>query len=173
MLLVLIIIYQDEYRKRILAKKSAKLNRFWNKGKDRRKTLRLNTELDVLYEVVSGNTAQKQLSMSRNISLGGINLALNEKLLPETILDLQLNIPNSTRSVFVQGKIVWVKEISKRFIKQKEQRLFATGIKFTRMKPNDETTLHNFINGKIKGGQEQEQPRNSLRKDATLTREAQ
>ena len=151
LLVVLIIIYQDEYRRRIATRKSAKLNRFWNKDEERRKTFRLNTEIDVLYEVLSKNSAQRRFSMSRNISLGGMNLALNEKLLPETILDLQLKIPNNTRPVFVQGKIVWVKEISKKFIKQKEQRLFATGIKFTRIKPNDEAVLHNFINERIKG----------------------
>lgn len=93
--------------------------------------------------------------MSRNISLGGMNLALNEKLLPGTTLQLQLDIPESPKPIFAQGEIVWTKEISEKFTRQKEQRLFATGIKFIQVRADDETVLHNFINQKLRNGAEQ------------------
>jgi len=153
LLFILLIVYQDEYRKRILGRKSVKLSSFWNRNKEleeRRRSVRTNAEIDVSYEVLSGNAVQKRSSMSRNISLGGINLALNEKLLPETTLQLQLNIPKSHRPIFTQGKIAWVREISEKFTRQKKQRVFATGIKFTQINPRDEAALNNFIKGRIK-----------------------
>lgn len=150
LILILLIIYQDEYRKRILARKSAKLKRFWNGDNDRRKSIRIDAEIDVLYEIVYGGKAIEQASFSRNISLGGINLALAEKLLPETIIKLQINLPQNPKPIFMQGKVVWVKEISKKFIRQQEQRFFATGIKFMRLAPDDENLLNAFINQRIK-----------------------
>lgn len=152
--LILAVIYQDEYKKRKLNRKSARLNRFWTSahppGKERRKTLRINAEIEVLYEVASANAVRKVNSISRNISLGGINLALNEKLFPGTILKLQLNIPERSRPIISQGEIVWVKETPKKFMSQKEQRIFATGIKFIQMDPKDETDLNRFITQRIK-----------------------
>ena len=145
LIFVLAIICQDEYRKKRLARKSARLNRFWNKCGERRKSFRINTKIDVLYEVISSEAAQKRNSTSRNISLGGINLALNEKLLPNTALRFELKIPERPKPIFMQGKIVWIEEISEKFSRQKEERLFATGIKFTQIKPEDETALYAFI----------------------------
>lgn len=155
---VLAIVYQDERRKRNLARKSARLNRFWSKDKDRRQSIRINTEIDVLYEVISGNTPKRQTSLSRNISTGGINLVLNEKLLPGTTLRLQLNLPQKSRPIFTEGKIVWVREISERFTGQEKKRSFATGIKFIQVNPKDEAILHNFVNQRIKEMPEQITP---------------
>lgn len=151
LLFILAIIYQDECRKKRLARKTAKANRFWDSGKERREQVRINTEVDVFYEVASGRKTQKRTSISKNISLGGINLALNEKLLPGTDLSLQLNLPQGAKPIFVQGKIAWVKEIPERLPGQeKEERFFATGIKFAQMSPRDEGLLRSFIDQHIK-----------------------
>ncbi len=145
---ILAIVYYDEHRRRKLGRKSAKLSSFWNRnkgGKERRKSVRINAEIDVSYELLSGSAAQKHNLMSRNISMGGINLALNEKLPPGTTLHLKLNVPQNPRPLFTEGKIVWVREVSGRFTRQKEERFFATGIQFIRIKPEDEAVLHSFI----------------------------
>ncbi len=149
LVIVLAVVYQDERRKRTLTRKSVRLNKFWNDDKDRRKSIRINTEIDVLYEVASGSTVRKRASLTRNISLGGINLALSEKLLPGTRLSLQLNIPQNPRPIFTDGEIVWIKEILEKPSEQKEQRLFATGIKFIYINPTDEAALDAFIKQKI------------------------
>lgn len=149
LVIVLAVVYQDERRKRTLDRKSVRSNKFWNDDKDRRKHIRINTEIDVLYEMASGNTVRKRSSLTRNISLGGINLALSEKLLPGTRLSLQLNIPQKPKPIFTDGEIVWIKEIQEEPSKSKEQRLFATGIKFIYINPIDEAALHTFIEQKI------------------------
>ena len=151
LLFILAVICQDEYRKKRLARKTAKADRFWDSGQERRQKVRIDTEVDVFYEVTSGRSAHKRTSMSRNISLSGINLTLNEKLLPGTDLNLQLDLPQGAKPIFVQGKIVWVKEISERLTGHKrEERFFATGIKFTQMAPRDESLLRGFIGQHIK-----------------------
>ncbi len=157
LLFILFVVCHDEYRKGKLGRKSASLNRFWHKdkqGRDRRQSMRIDAKIDVAYEVLSGKAAQKHSSTSRNISLGGINLALSEKLLPGTTIQLQLNMPQSPRPIFTKGKVVWVREISEKFTKEKEQRAFATGIQFTQIHPHAEAVLGSFINKRIKNVQE-------------------
>jgi c-di-GMP-binding flagellar brake protein YcgR len=146
LLVILGLVLQDEYRKKLASRKAVKLNRFWPSIKERRKSLRIDAELDVYYEVISAKNSIKLASLSRNISLGGINLTLNEKLAPDTALNIELSIPGRPKPIFLQGKTVWAREISAKFNKQHQQRFFATGIKFTQMKPNDEALLREFIN---------------------------
>lgn len=153
LLLILTVVYQDERRKRRLARKSAKVNTFWNENKDRRKTPRISIEIDVLYEILSGSAAGKQNSRSRDISMGGIGLTLNEKLFPGTVLSLQLNIAQSHRPIFTQGEIVWVKELFKKNPAQKGQRLFGAGIRFTKIEPEDKAALSSFISRGAKNTQ--------------------
>lgn len=151
LLFILAAIYQDEYRKKRLSRKTAKADKFWDSGKERRQQVRIDTKVNVSYDVVSGRSTHKRTSMSRNISLGGINLTLNEKLLPGTDLNLQLDLSQGVKPIFVQGKIVWVKEISERLTRHKEEgRLFTAGIKFTQMTPGDESLLRSFIDRHIK-----------------------
>ncbi|GAG15733.1 unnamed protein product, partial [marine sediment metagenome] len=137
----------------------AKLNGFWDKGEERRRDFRVNTEIDVLYEVVSAGLSKKQASMGKNISLGGIRLALNEKLLLDTVLKLQFSISTNPKPIFTLGRIVWIKEASESSTGQKEERLFATGIKFTQISPEDEAALRSFINQKVKNAAEHSKPR--------------
>lgn len=93
------------------------------------------------YTVIKRTNARPWL----RISAWGLNLALEEKLLPDTLLELQLNIPGSAHSILTQGKIVWVKEIIGRFIVQKQERYFSTGVKFLEMSQNDQALLNSFI----------------------------
>jgi len=154
LLVILLIVYQDERRKKRLERKSAKLSRFWEAGKERRKSVRIDTELNVAYEVVADKSALRRSSVTRNISVGGVNLALDEKLFPGTTLELELSLPQRPRPVLVQGKIVWLKEISPKFGRKKEQRFFAAGIQFTRINAQDEAALKDFISRKIKDTQD-------------------
>ena len=162
LLFVLAILYHDEYRKGRLSRKSARLNRFWHFDRERRKNVRINTEIDVLYEVSNSKANHRRLtSKSRNISIGGVNLALNEKLFPGTQLSLQLDVPKAQRPILVQGEIVWVKEIPAKFAKEardRKERFFATGVKFVQVKPEDETKLREFINERIKVAPEEITP---------------
>ncbi|MBN2097374.1 MAG: PilZ domain-containing protein [Candidatus Omnitrophica bacterium] len=151
--LVLAVVCYDDYRKRIIARKTAHLNRFWNEHQDRRKSVRLDTQLDVLYETIPNHLSLKRNSVSKNISLGGINLALNEKLQTGTMIKMQFGLPDARRLIAVQGEVVWVKEIAQRFTREKQERFFSTGIKFTQIKREDGAALSSFINQRTKNGE--------------------
>ena len=153
LLSILAIVCHDEYKKRKLARKSVKLSRFWNGSKERRKSVRIDTACDVLYEIAAQTKSTQHSSVTRNISVGGINLALSEKLFPGTILKIQLNIPGGS-ALFVQGKVVWVKEIAERFSDQQERRFFTTGIQFTQMARKSEAILKDFIKQRMKDAPE-------------------
>ena len=148
-----VVVYQDERRKRKLQRNSAKLNSFWNKNKaikERRKSVRITADLNVSYELLRDNAAQRYNSMTRNVGLGGMNLLLSEKLFLGTTLHFELNIPQSHRPIFIEGKIIWVREFSGKLARQKRERFFATGIQFIHIKPQDEAILHDFIEQKAK-----------------------
>jgi len=150
-LFILGLICHDEYKKKRLSRKSVALDRFWHKLEERRQKVRINTQLGVLYEVLVDKKNRKYNSISRNISLGGVNLVLNEKLSSGTELRLQLDLPDEHKPVLTCGRVVWVKEISDKLSKQKkDERLFSTGIQFTHITVKDEKSLCRFIDHHIK-----------------------
>lgn len=53
-------------------------------------------------------------SLSEDISLKGVKLNVNEFIPLNTILELQIHIPGQARMVFVNAKVVWVRESPKR-----------------------------------------------------------
>ncbi len=53
-------------------------------------------------------------SLSEDISLQGLKLNVNEFIPLNTVLELQIQIPGQVRMVFVNAKVVWVKESPKR-----------------------------------------------------------
>lgn len=150
-ILILIVVCHDEYRKKKLGRKSVKLDKFWRDEEDRRKKIRISTEIGVLYEVLTGKKSARCNSVSRNISLGGVNLVLTEKLSPGIELNLQLDVPGQRKVVVACGRVVWVKEVSQQPDEQnKQQRAFATGVRFTSMTSKDEDGLRKFIAQHVK-----------------------
>lgn len=153
LVLILIAVYQDDRRKRKLAKKSATLNGVWDKGVERRKTPRVSAEIEVHYEVVSNDANKKRSALSKDISLGGIGIGLTEKLFPGTILELQFNLPQNEKTIIAQGEIVWIKEASGNpGAEGNDKKLFNAGIKFIKVDPEDEAVLGDFINQRREHG---------------------
>lgn len=56
-------------------------------------------------------------SLARDISLGGIQMTVNEFMALGTVLELGLTFPNSIAQANVRGKVVWIREnaFSERF----------------------------------------------------------
>lgn len=95
------------------------------KGIDRRVFRRVKGELAVKYGL-NGND-MKYSTTTKNISGGGMAIALLEKLAPGTILDMELFKHNSNISAKFRGKVAW---ISKKPRKGKKRKYFEAGIKF-------------------------------------------
>ncbi|MDD5680039.1 MAG: PilZ domain-containing protein [Candidatus Omnitrophica bacterium] len=116
---------------------------YWD-GEERRKTIRVNTELFVRYSV------QKKLHMKLNgeikdLSRKGMRLAVNERLSDETLLLLEFNIPEAEQTIAADGKVMWTSgDFGERDGFGK--RVFQTGVQFMNIRPEDDTKLTAYIN---------------------------
>ena len=70
---------------------------------------RLTFPIDVDYLVPSKNKAEGE-AQATNISLGGMELQLGEKLEIGTRLSLRIHFPRQERLTVASGELVWVKE---------------------------------------------------------------
>ncbi len=67
----------------------------------------------------------------------------SEKLLIETLLGLEIEIPNYKKAVAADGKVVWTKENS--CPDESGRRVFSAGIKFVYIEPRGKKILHQYI----------------------------
>lgn len=142
--LVLAALYIDERRTKYETIPVGKMTEYWN-GSERREHVRVNRNLIVRYIIekkprISGN------ALTKNIGSGGILLETNEKLTIETLLGLEIEIPDHRKPVIADGKVVWVKENPQ--TGDEGKRTFDTGIKFVDMERGGDELLHQYINGK-------------------------
>lgn len=108
---------------------------------ERRKTVRISASIKVRYKVVGPHQRQYP-SLSMDISGAGIGVLMDERLKEGQDLELEMDLPSQPRSIACKGEVVWVKEVY-----GKGRRNFATGIKFTKMAPEDTARLYNAIYG--------------------------
>jgi len=115
---------------------------YWD-GEERRKAIRVTTELVVKYSV------EKKLHIKlngeiRNISKKGMRLIVNEKLAEGTLLFLEFDIPEAKEPIQADGKVVWTSgEFDER--DASGRRIFQTGVQFVNIKPDDDARLTSYI----------------------------
>lgn len=78
--------------------------------KDRRIFLRFPVSLPVRY--VNLNLKRKSQAQTVNISANGIGILTNEELIPHTILDIWLHIPENGQPLYTKGEVIWSKQIN-------------------------------------------------------------
>lgn len=99
-------------------------------GKERRKFERIENVVSVKYKAHSKVFKDAE---SRNISGGGIRLALAEKLELGVILDLEITIPDDPRPFQAKGEVVWTEGVN--ITGDSVARYHDTGIKFIEIDP--------------------------------------
>lgn len=97
--------------------------------KEKRTYVRLDTQLDVEYRI-EGKDAQVKRCQSRNISLGGIRLLLQEELVSGARLGLVIRNPLQNKSCRVSAEVVWAK-------KSDAEGYYDAGLKFTEININE------------------------------------
>ena len=80
-----------------------------DKQEEKRRFVRLNALVDVLY-TRSPTTEEKELTLTKNISKGGICLIAYEDLKENEVLSLKIFLPEEKAAINAVGKVVWVKE---------------------------------------------------------------
>ena len=90
---------------------------------------RLAFPIDVEYAVPSKGDFEGE-AKAANISLGGIELQLGERLEIGTRLSLRIHFPRQNRLTVASGELVWVKEN-----RAQGKRGYEAGIRFTQADP--------------------------------------
>ena len=79
---------------------------------EKRKFSRIPLNVKVRYDVLKGSPHRTEETRSKNISAGGICLAISEKIDTGALLRLKLFLQGEDDFVIVTGEVVWVEEFS-------------------------------------------------------------
>lgn len=94
---------------------------------------RIDSPMKISYEVVENAPAKS--ATARDISGGGIRLALNEKLKEGATLKLLIELPGSAnKTTIVYGTVVWIRQMEI-MGPGKTSGYYETGIQFTKADP--------------------------------------
>lgn len=99
-------------------------------GKERREFERIDGVVSVKYKA---HKAVFRDAGAKNISGGGIRLALAEKLTPGTVVELEIAIPDDSRPFQAKGEVVWTEEVN--ITGDSVGRYHDTGMKFIEIDP--------------------------------------
>jgi hypothetical protein len=77
--------------------------------------------------------------VSEDISTRGIRLATAEELIPDTLLEMRINLTEGMYPVYAKGKVIWQVLDS-----DSEDRHFNTGIAFDTIGDLDRETIYNY-----------------------------
>jgi len=110
---------------------------------ERRKFARLNILVDVSY--TKHDTAEKQkLSVTKNISQGGICFVGYELVHEQDIIDLNVYLPGGSKEpVEAMGKVVWVKEFT--IGDNPKNKRYDVGVEFTEISDQDSEKIETYM----------------------------
>jgi len=115
-------------------------------NQERRKFVRLNTLVDVVYNKVS--PSQKvEVSLTKNISKGGICLIAYDELKVSDNLDLNIYLPEDKTPLHVIGRVAWVKDFVICNIPNGKR--FDVGIEFITITEEDEKKIDKYVFSRI------------------------
>ncbi len=106
--------------------------------KERRRFMRFNVTVEVEYIVPGNGTPIEGISITRDLSREGMQIAINNKLLPGTELEIKLKIPGSDAPIYAKGSIVWIR-------KAKEESEAIAGVKITNVSSFDRNRILDHV----------------------------
>ncbi len=106
--------------------------------KDKRRERRVKEKNKIICEIVSDNKILKHkkifYTLTKDISLGGVNIRTDTFLPSDTVVKLELSLPKTHKIVCVRGKVKWVKSLY-------DDEVFEIGLEFVDTPPNIITSL--------------------------------
>ena len=115
-------------------------------GQEKRKFVRLSALVDVIYNKRAATASE--MSLTRNISQGGICLIAYDELNEQDVLDLKLYLPEDNTPIQAIGKVVWVKEFIIGSIE--EGKRYDVGIEFMDIREEDVNRVNKYVFSHIK-----------------------
>lgn len=109
---------------------------------EKRKFVRLNALVDVVY-AKSPAAVKEEISLTKNISKGGICLIVYEELKENDLLNLRIFLPDDKVAINAVGRVVWIKE----FIigDNPESKRFDVGIEFVKINEDDLIRVNKYV----------------------------
>ncbi|MBU1088110.1 MAG: PilZ domain-containing protein [Candidatus Omnitrophica bacterium] len=106
---------------------------------ERRQFIRINTNFVVSYYVYPGEINKTDMTLTRNVSLGGICFTTDYNFPMGTILHVTLRLPKVAHLVEVLAEVVYVQQ------EKNKKLLFDIGIKFIKVDDKDLLILEQTI----------------------------
>lgn len=106
---------------------------------ERRQFVRINTNFVISYYVYPGEINKTDMTLTRNVSLGGVCFTTDNNFPMGTILHITLRLPKVVRLVEVLAEVVYVKQ------EKNKKLLFDIGIKFIKVEDKDLFILEQTI----------------------------
>ncbi|UCD15281.1 MAG: PilZ domain-containing protein [Candidatus Omnitrophota bacterium] len=111
-----------------------------NATKNKRRFIRFNFP----YTINIYPSRKKMISTyTENISEGGVNVVIKEKINPASIVRLQIYLKNAP--LILKGKVVWVKEKENTLLEDEAVIYFNTGIEFQQLKKEEKKIIKNCV----------------------------
>jgi hypothetical protein len=123
---ILFMVYRNERMSSKRALPHGMAEEYWD-GNERRKHARFRKALDITYSV-RPNSRYDKTGKTGDISEGGVKLLLDEKLPKGAMLDLKIPLLSASRTVNVEGEVMWSEDSPQKDISGK--RLFYSGVMF-------------------------------------------
>ena len=126
---------------------TGELDSYYSILKERRKTIRVNKQLNVICRVIEKPDSRwSAFTFSKDISGEGICLSLPEILPEDAVVNLEFDLPGG-KHILAQGKVVWAKEAESPAAGGK--RVFTAGVKFVKINNKHKNDLVNFITSSL------------------------
>ncbi len=141
---VLICIFIEEKRWRRLSSPRGRIGDFWT-GKERRQFVRFGFSTQARYYREEHSPFRKYGVRSRDLSIGGIRMTVEEILTVATPLTIEIDLPDGSKPVTVAGKVAWSREVGNGMAANNGKRIFEAGVKFISLSPADEKRIEKFF----------------------------
>ena len=113
---------------------------------ERRNFVRINANFVVSYYVYPGHVDRTDMTLTRNVSLGGICFTTDKHFPPGTILHITLRLPKVTKLIEFLGEVMYVKQ------EMNKKLLFDIGVKFVQSNEDDLYLIDKIINACASSG---------------------
>ena len=111
------------------------------KGTERRQFIRITTWLDMTYSMVG---SQEPLAgLTRNVSAGGIGFFTKTRLVPGTVMNLELKFPKRTEPLRFTGEVTWSGPLLL-FGQDDAPHAYETGVRILKISPEDQEFLTRY-----------------------------
>ena len=111
---------------------------------ERRRYVRLDTRLQITYTIIKQKEADTKAE-AKDIGGGGIRIFLTEPLPAQTLLNLEIRLPEDPIPIKCTGRVVWAEEFSILQGEKKEERRYEGGIQFSEIKPKDRDRIIKYV----------------------------